>query len=301
MTVQRLLVISPVRNEAACIETLVRSVAAQERAPDLWLVVDDGSDDETLELLRAAAERLPFMRVGTAPSDEAGGDNEDRLARAAEARAFNWGLREAGSDEFTHIGKLDGDLELPPDYFARLLDEFRRDPSLGIAGGAFAELARGRWKRIEEPRYHVSGALKLYSRQCLDAVGPIREHLGWDTIDETYARMRGFRTRAFSELVARHHRPMGSVASRLRGRARYGQCAYAARYPVTWIALRSLKVAMLRPRGVSGAAFTWGYARASIRRAPRVEDDEFRVFVRRELRERLPGRAAVGLVPQPRS
>lgn len=42
-----------------------------------------------------------------------------------------------------------------------------------------------------------------------------------------------------------------------------------------------------RPRGISGLAFLYGYLSAAARRAGRVEDPAFRVFVRRELRERI--------------
>jgi len=226
------------------------------------------------------------------------GDNERRLTRAAEARAFNWGLRQVPAAQFSHIGKLDGDLEIPPDYFERLLEKFEREPSLGITGGSFAEFSRGRWRPVPVPSYHVPGALKLYRGDCLNAITGIREHLGWDTIDETYARMQGFTTRSVPELVALHHRPCGSVGGSLRGRARYGECAYAARYPALWIALRSLKVATRPPLGISGVAFAYGYARAAVRRVPRVEDDEFRQFVRQELRGRLFAGAASAVVPR---
>ncbi len=38
---QRLLVISPVHNEASHIELIAHALAAQTRRPDLWIVVDD--------------------------------------------------------------------------------------------------------------------------------------------------------------------------------------------------------------------------------------------------------------------
>jgi hypothetical protein len=53
------------------------------------------------------------------------------------------------------------------------------------------------------------------------------------------------------------------------------------------VALRSLKVAGARPEGISGLAFLYGYARALLRRTPRVEDREFRRAIRRETRGRL--------------
>src|SRR5688500_5377712 len=85
-------------------------------------------------------------------------------------------------------------------------------------------------KDVPIPDYHVHCALKLYTRECFAAIGGMKEGLGWDTIDETYARMNGFRTRSLATVVARHHRPAGSAPGTLRGRARAGRCAYIVRY-----------------------------------------------------------------------
>jgi hypothetical protein len=38
---------------------------------------------------------------------------------------------------------------------------------------------------------------------------------------------------------------------------------------------------------LSGLAFLYGYARAGMRRSPKVDDPQFRRFVRRELRRRM--------------
>jgi poly-beta-1,6-N-acetyl-D-glucosamine synthase len=285
---ERILIVSPVRNEAAHIERVVRAMAAQTRPPDLWLVVDDSSDDGTPGILRSLAPGLPWMRIVDIPRTPVG--KKDRLALALEAKAFNAALARATVGDYTHIGKLDGDIELPSDYFERLLEQMRSRPTLGLAGGSIVEPngCDGAWVRITAPPYHVHGALKLYTRDCFDAVGGIQERLGWDTIDETYARMRGYETWRDPELVARHHRPGGSADGKLRGRMRHGQCAYIARYSLPWVLLRSLKIAAKwDPRVISGMAFVWGYLRCAIRRVDRVEDAEFKRFVRGEHRGRL--------------
>src|SRR5450631_1475637 len=132
MSEERLTIVSPVLNEARHIEAVVRGMQSQTRSPDEWIVVDDGSDDGTLDLLRRAVEDVPFMQVVEAPAMRLAA-GADRLHHATEARAFNYGLSLASG--FTHVGKLDGDIELPPDYYERLLGRFRDDASLGIAGG----------------------------------------------------------------------------------------------------------------------------------------------------------------------
>jgi hypothetical protein len=285
-TDQRLLVVSPVRNEAAHLERVVAAMAAQTRPPDEWVVVDDGSDDGTGELLESLAPAVPFMRV-VAAEERLDPAEVDRLALAAAPRAFNAGVAE-GRGEFTHIAKLDGDVELPPEYYEVLLARFAADPTLGIACGDLIEPIGPEWELLAIPPHHVHGALKLYSRECLNAIGGVQERLGWDTIDETYARMRSFRTRSYADLVARHHRPVATASGALRGRARHGRCAYIAHFGLGWVLLRGVKVGIkMRPRGISGLAFVYGYLQAAAKRVPRVEDREFRHFVRGELRGRL--------------
>lgn len=284
----RILIISPVRNEAAHIERVVRAVAAQELTPARWVVIDDRSTDHTLELLRALEPEVPFLTVLERSDVEEPGVVKDRLARAAAPRNFNAGLATVDWREYTHIMKLDGDIELPPDYFGILMARFAGDPSLGIAGGVLQEpTPDGGMRPIVIPRTYVHGALKCYSRACFEAIGGVQERLGWDTIDLTYARMRRFRTASFTDLVSVHHRPLASADGVLRGRARHGECAYITHCSPLWVALRSVKVATWRPRGLSGAAYLYGYGCAWLNRADRVPDAEFRAFTRRELRHRM--------------
>jgi poly-beta-1,6-N-acetyl-D-glucosamine synthase len=288
----RLLLISPVRNEQAHLELIADALTRQTRPPDLWVVVNDGSTDETPAILARLAERIPFLKVVDTDGTKRAKPIKDRLATAAAPRTFNVGLNSVDWHGFTHISKLDGDTELPPDYFERLLGEFERDPRLGLAGGVYADPdpdpEGDGWKPMRIPAdYHVPGTLKCYSIACFEAIGGVQERLGWDTIDEIYARMRGYRTRTFPELIARHHRPWGSADGTLKGRARHGQCAYVVHFTLPWVTLRAFKVARARPRGLSGVAFLYGYVRSAFRRVERVEDPAFRAFVHRELRERI--------------
>jgi poly-beta-1,6-N-acetyl-D-glucosamine synthase len=286
----RVLIVSPVRNEAAHIERVVRSVAAQELPPARWIVIDDGSDDGTLELLRALEPDVAFLTVAEAPKRDAA-PVRDRLARAAAPRTFNAGLALAGDiSGYTHVMKLDGDIELAPAYLRTLMERFAADPALGLAGGVLDEpLAGGGFRRLRIARNHVHGALKCYSLACFQSIGGVQERLGWDTIDETYARMRGYGTVTFTDLVSIHHRPIGSADGTVRGHARHGECAYIAHQTPSWVTLRAFKVARRRPAALSGLAFLFGYARAAARRVERVPDPEYRRFTHRELRRRMLG------------
>ena len=111
------------------------------------------------------------------------GPVKDRLAIAAAPKAFNLGLRSVDWESFTHIAKLDGDTELPPRYFEFLLEEFTRDPELGLAGGVCADPDPGGdgngWKTNSiPPAHHVQGTLKCYSLECFQRSAGCRSDLG---------------------------------------------------------------------------------------------------------------------------
>jgi hypothetical protein len=289
MAHHQLLIITPVRNEAEHVERVAGGLAAQSRRPDLWLVVDDGSDDETPRILERLSTELDFMRVVRTPP-EFTQPAADRLAVAAAPRAFNFGLGTIDPGElarFTHLGKLDGDVELSPDYFATVLAEFDRNPRLGVAGGVVLERHESEWQETASAPEHVRGALKLYSRECFGAIGGVWERLGWDGVDEVTARMHGFETRSFPAARALHHRHTGSADGRLRGHVRWGEAHWILHHGLLWTLLRAGKVGRIKPRGSSAAAYLFGYGRAAVRRVPQVEVEGYREFVRAEQIRRM--------------
>lgn len=289
---ERLLIVSPVRNEAAYIERVASGLAAQTRPPERWVVVDDGSDDDTPQILRELQREIEFLEVVSTPpgyTQEA----VDRLAVAAAPRAFNYGLRAldpAELAEFTHIGKLDGDVELRPDYYRSILDRFAERPALGIAGGVILERDDVGWQPTPCASHHVRGALKLYSRECFAAIGGLQERLGWDGIDQVLAGMHGFETRSFGGAEALHHRHTGSADGRLRGHVRWGEAHWILHHGAFWTLVRAGKEARKAPRVASGLAYLYGYARAAVRGVPRVDIEGYGRFVRAEQRRRMLGR-----------
>ena len=61
---QRLLIISPCRDEAQFVRLTLDSVVNQTMRPDLWLIVDDGSRDRTAEIVAPATPpKYPWIRL----------------------------------------------------------------------------------------------------------------------------------------------------------------------------------------------------------------------------------------------
>ena len=61
------LIISPCRNEAAYMRRTLDSMVAQTLKPTLWVIVDDGSTDETPAILAEYADQHDWIRVVPKP------------------------------------------------------------------------------------------------------------------------------------------------------------------------------------------------------------------------------------------
>ena len=268
----RCVVIVPFLNEAAHIGTFLRSLAAQSRRPDRVVLVDDGSTDDspaTAAAFAAAHDWATLMRRPPRPP------GRDRLAGAPELAAFLWAAEQVGEDHDVLV-KMDADLELAPDHFARVLRGFEEDPQLGMAGVYLsARDADGRLYTERHPVDHVRGPTRFYRRACFEQIAPIPVMLGWDGADEVRARAHGWRTRSFvlDGAPTLHLRPTGMQDGRLRACARWGLCAYAVgAHPLGVLGAAALQ-ARGRPWLLGGVAYLWGWLDARRRRVPRAPLD----------------------------
>lgn len=281
--------IVPFLDEEEVLGELLASLAAQERPPDELLLVNDGSSDGSPALGAAFAREYHWARIlHRAPR----GSEPDRLIGGGALRAFAWAAERSTADV---VGKLDADLILPPDFLAELERHLAMDARLGIVGAHLAQRdPEGPPRRLRNPDGHVHGATKLYRRACWEQIAPLPAAMGWDTVDEVRARMRGWRTAsvAIPSGDPVHSRRMGSRDGLLRGYRRAGLAAYAYGSTPTMVVLAALARARHRPYGLSGLSFAWGWASAAIRRAPRASSAERR-WVRREQRRRLRGGAPI--------
>ena len=176
--------------------------ARQTRLPVRWVIVENGSSDQTA----AVAERI------VAESDWARlvvlAEVGQRERGAPIVRALHAGLA-ALDVEPDVVVNVDADVTMEPDYFERLLDVFAGNPLLGIASGSAWELTNGAWRQRFVTGGTVWGATRAYRWACLQDVLPLEERHGWDGIDQLKARARGWETRTLTDLPFRHHRTEG--------------------------------------------------------------------------------------------
>jgi poly-beta-1,6-N-acetyl-D-glucosamine synthase len=275
----RYVLITAARNEAQFIERTLRSVVEQARRPLRWVIVNDGSEDATEEIVRGFAAGHPWIEIISLPP---------RKGRhfGGKAAAFAVGYDRVRETAFEIVGNLDADLSFERDYFAYLLERFEQDPRLGVAGTPFRE--RGlqydyRFSRKE----HVSGACQLFRRECYESIGGYqpRKEGGIDLVAVVTARMKGWRTETFTDKFCVHHRPMGTAGKAyLRYVFRSGYGDYVMGVHPLWQFLRSVYQMSRPPVLVSGALLLSGYLWGAITRPRRPVSAEFVRFRRDEQR-----------------
>jgi glycosyltransferase involved in cell wall biosynthesis len=280
-----LLVISPCRDEAQFAARTLDSVLAQTVRPARWILVDDGSADETPAILEAYAEQHPFLQIVRRS------DRGRRLVGPGVVDAFYAGLELADLEDYEFVCKLDLDLELPPRYFEILLDRLRADPRLGTCSGKpYYRSAHGSLVSEGCGDEMSVGMTKLYRVACFREIGGFVREVMWDGIDCHRCRQRGWRVRAWDEDELRfvHLRPMGSSDKGLltgRWRHGYGQW-FMGTGPLYMLASAVYRMAR-RPYVIGGIAMFLGYASSWLRGRPRYPDLEFRRFLRRYQRRSL--------------
>jgi len=259
--------ITPVRDEEDYIGAMIESISGQTIPPKRWIVVDDGSRDQTAQIVTEYARRLPFIELITLPA------REQRLAGGEGAIPF--ALKRIQLDDFSYLARFDADLLFPPDYMAGILNEFHRNPKLGIAGGMlFVE--KGKSLKLEaNPRFHVRGALKTYRSQCLMDIGGLTTELGWDTVDEVLAWSKGWTTSSFPALHVLHRRPTGDGSEGCRLYRQRGRAEYLTWSHPLYVAIRVLRIAYLDRSILKPASYLAGYIETLAGRPPRTKDPVF--------------------------
>jgi poly-beta-1,6-N-acetyl-D-glucosamine synthase len=281
MTLPAYVLITPARNEAQFIELTLKSVVSQTVRPLRWVIVSDGSTDGTDDIVSRYAANHHWIELLRMP------ERRDRHF-AGKVHAFNTGYAQVKDLPYSVIGSVDADISFGNDYFSFLLNKLADDSKLGLVGTPFKDdsMYDYRFVSIE----HVSGACQLFRRECFEQIGgytPVKSG-GIDHIAVITARMKGWKTRTFTEKICLHHRKIGSAErGTLHAKFRVGCLDYALGGHPVWELFRTAYQMTKKPYVIGGLTLLAGYISALIRRDERSISAELVAFRRREQMQRL--------------
>lgn len=277
---RRYCLITPCRDEATYARKTLDSVAAQTLPPARWIIVDDGSTDETPAIVEEFAAKFPYITLIRR------GDRGHRKVGGGVIEAFNVGYATIDPREFDYICKLDLDLELPAGYFEGLVRRMETEPRIGTTSGKpwFVHPRTGALVPEVCGDEMSVGMTKFYRRECFAEIGGFVEQVMWDGIDCHRARMLGWIAESLPDQSLRfvHLRPQGASQKGIwtgRTRAGFGQY-FMGTAPLYYVASAVFRMTE-HPAVIGSIAMLWGYARSAWRGAPRYGDPAFRQFLRR--------------------
>lgn len=132
MNTETIAIISTVLNERDGIEALLQGFLGQTRVPDEIVVVDGGSSDGTVEILRRIAREHPIVQVHVVPGVNI-------------ARGRNIAIHRS---RCSIVAVTDGGCKPEPDWLERLVQPLLDDPGFGAVTGARRIVAANRFEEF---------------------------------------------------------------------------------------------------------------------------------------------------------
>lgn len=280
--------VTAVRNEETVISHTLGSVINQTAPPAEWLIVSDGSTDQTDALIKDAMAKRSWIKLIQLPP-------RSKPCLAARIKAITHGISCVSVKGTPFVGILDGDLRFGPDYYQRVFEEFSRNPRLGIAGGLVVDVDLSMPKSsgpvsIPRNQLNIPGAVQMFRSECFSALGgycAVPEG-GSDTIACAHARMIGYETRLITNLVVEHLKPRNVWAGGpLRRKWQMGARDYALGYHPLFEAGKCLSRIFHPPYIVGALAWWFGYVARSFDRRGRMISSELVAHIQREQMRRM--------------
>lgn len=236
----KICIIVPVFNEELHLKKSIKSFLKQTYPIHKLIIVNDSSTDNSLLIAKDFEDSYNQVLVIDHISSQQHSPGKKVI------NAFYKGLECISIQEYDLIGKFDGDIVLPENYFHQMMETFNSDKKIGLAAGNLYIEKNNKWvyENISD-KSKTRGPTKLYRRECFTQIGGLKNDIGWDTVDELLARYHGWEVKTNPDLHVKHLRPTGQTYNQA-AKYKQGEAFYKLRYGWTITFIASAKMASLK-------------------------------------------------------
>jgi glycosyltransferase involved in cell wall biosynthesis len=275
--VRRYILVTAAKNEGENLPKTIQSVAEQTIKPAVWVIIDDGSTDNTPQILEEANEKYDWIQ--SVRLEEGTGRDLGFHLSSVVKRAFELAADYCTKNELDYecMGNVDGDMILEPAFFEKLIKEFEKDDELGVTGGGIQYIVGDKTIQPEVGPEEPSGGNMLIRRKCFEDCSGIQITWGWDGTLKAKAKIRGWKVKRFESVKALETRFVGSVEGYWKRYMESGEAGYYFNINPIHAMIKSIMLSRKRPYYI-GIAYLVGYFGDLIRRKEKIEDEEIRHF-----------------------
>ena len=270
------ILITPVKNEEKNLCDVIESVINQTIRPALWLIVDDGSTDNSPEIIQNFMSKHNWIKTIHLPPKPR--DIVFHVSYVYKS-GFDFIIKYCDENkiEYNFIASLDADTVLEPEYFEKILRKFETNEKLGIASGGLYHEVNGEIKLSTRVENFPSGTGRVWSKKCFFDTGGFSLEPSADSISNIKATLRGWDTLRFNEIMMVEKRLTSSAEGLWNGYKHNGYMAYYLNKNPLLILLGTFQYTLRKPHYI-GIAFLWGYIVPFIKRKERIKDKEIREY-----------------------
>ncbi|WP_271765381.1 glycosyltransferase [Aquimarina algiphila] len=248
-------IVIPAHNEEQFIAKTIESLVSQSVLPQKIVIVNDNSTDTTVDIINKFIDQYDFISLIDTNS------SEEHMPGSKVINAFYQGYRTLDTD-YDIICKFDADLIFPSNYIEQIIELFKKDSSIGMAGGFCYVQKNQEWK-LENltNKDHIRGALKAYRKACFKDINGLRPAMGWDTVDELLAQYHNWKIKTDASLHVKHLKPTGNTYNS-KSKYKQGEAFYRMRYGLLITLIASVKLALRKRQPKLIKDYLAGYFKA---------------------------------------
>jgi glycosyltransferase involved in cell wall biosynthesis len=275
-------IVTPAYNEAGYITKTIEAILAQTVKPFMWIIIDDGSTDQTGAVVKGYTSQYPWIRYVRRVKDDS------QSYYSSNVYAIYEGIKQLQGQQYDFLAILDADISLPSDYYQQILNRMEADSNLGIASGVYIDrIGEDRFRKVLNDRRSTPKALMVFKKQCYEEIGGFvaMKYGGEDTCACFMARMKGWKVWSFPDVVAVHNKPVGTGHAKnlIKIRFRQGVGEYFMATHPLFVILKSLRRCIKEPPVLIGGLIRLsGFIYAHFMGQKRQISDDLIRFIRSE-------------------
>jgi glycosyltransferase involved in cell wall biosynthesis len=266
----------PVKNEEKMLYEVIESIINQTVKPVLWLIIDDGSTDNSPKIIQSYVSKYDWIKSLRLPNHP-----RDIIFHVSYVYkyGFDFLLKYCGVNkiEYNYIASLDADTMLEAEYFEKILHKFETNKKLGIASGGLYHEIDGKLKISTKVENFPSGTGRVWSKKCFFDTGGFSLEPSADSISNVKATLRGWDIQRFNEIQMVEKRLTSSAEGLWNGYKNNGYMAYYLNKNPILVLLGIFQYTLRKPHYI-GIAFLFGYIVPCIKRKERIKDREIREY-----------------------